>query len=483
MSDVEPSGVDLLRALRDAVGAAHVLTDPGLMDQYVVDWSRRFGGPATAVVRPASTEEVAAVLRACAAHDVPVIPQGGNTGLVGGSVPGDRDATPPVILSTRRLDLIGEVDPLSGQVTAGAGATLGDLRRRVGEAGWSYGVDLAARDSATIGGTVATNAGGIHVIAHGMTRAHVVGLEAVLPDGSVISHLSGMLKDNTGYDLGALLCGSEGTLAVITAVRLRLRRPVGRTTVALVGCGSYQEALDLMSAAVAPGFLLLAAEVIDEQGMGLAARLAGTSWPLAQRHPVVLLLEVVDGGDASGIVGLDDADVAVGLDAAEQARLWSFRELQAEAFSSLGVTHKLDVSVPLPVLARCADELRVIVGSAADVGAFGVFGHLADGNIHLEIHGPAPEDTTVDLAVLRCVARYGGSISAEHGVGRAKAAELHLCRSSAEIAAMRALKAAWDPAGLMNPGVIFPQDSSSSRSAGVPASAIAPAPSSSPSSP
>ncbi len=304
-------------------------------------------------MRPATTEEVGRVLATCSALGVPVVPQGGNTGLVGGSVPAAVASGPlPIVLSTRRLDALGEVDDLSGQVTVGAGATLGDVRRHAADAGWSYGVDLAARDSATIGGTVATNAGGIHVVAYGMTRAQVVGIEAVLPDGSVVSHLSGMLKDNTGYDLGALLCGSEGTLGVITAVRLRLHRPVGRTTVALVGCASYAEAIGLMSSAVAPGIRLLAAEVVDETGLELAAALHGVAWPLAERHPVVTLLEVVDGGDASGLVGLDDADVAVGLDASEQARLWAFREGQGEAFSSLGVCHKLDVSVPLPVAGR-----------------------------------------------------------------------------------------------------------------------------------
>jgi FAD/FMN-containing dehydrogenase len=457
VADIPDSTDALVDGLAAAIGATHVITDPALMEQYVVDWSRRFAGPACAVVRPGSTQEVSAVLRLCAEHGVPVIPQGGNTGLVGGSVPGPPpiQGRLPVVLSTRRLTDIGAVDELSGQVTAGAGATLGDVRRHAAQAGWYYGVDLAARDSATIGGTVATNAGGIHVIAYGMTRAQVVGIEAVLPGGTVISHLSGLLKDNTGYDLGALMCGSEGTLGVITAVRLRLHRPAGRTTVALIGCPSYASALELMSTAVAPGARLLAAEVIDEQGLDLAATLAGLSWPLGRRHPVILLLEVVDGGDASGLVGLDDADVIIGVDALEQARIWSFRELQGEAFSSLGMTHKLDVSVPLAVLAECADALRAIVDGIPEVVNFGIFGHLADGNIHVEIHGPDADDTTVDLAVLGCVAGYGGSISAEHGVGRAKAAELHLCRSETEIAAMRAIKAAWDPQGLMNPGVIF----------------------------
>ena len=454
MTDIANPIATLRDSLTAIVGPEHVLDDPSLMDQYVEDWSRRWRGDAALVVRPGTTQEVADVLRECSSRGVTVVPQGGNTGLVGGSVPAVGSSS--VVLSTRRLDSLGEVDDLSGQVTVGAGATLGDVQRHAKAAGWHYGVDLAARDSATIGGTVATNAGGIHVVAFGMTRLQIVGIEAVLADGTVLSHLSGMLKDNTGYDLGSLFCGSEGTLGVITAVRLRLHRPVARTSVALIGASSYDEAIAQMSSAVDPSVRLLAAEVTDEQGMDLAARLNGTTWPLARRHPLVVLLEVEDGGDASGFTGLDDeADVVVGLDASEQARLWRYRESQGEAFTALGITHKLDVSVPLPSLAACADELREIVGGWPTVQNFGVFGHLADGNIHVEMFGPDADDLGVDLAVLDCVARYGGSVSAEHGVGRAKAGELHLCRSAEEIAAMRAIKAAWDPQGLMNPGVIF----------------------------
>lgn len=459
MTDATNNATDhqpLLGRLAESVGSEHVLTAPELVAPYVTDWSRRFSGSCLAVVRPTSTEEVVQVVVACIQAGVPILPQGGNTGLVGGGVPATRPGPlgPPVIVSLRRLADISPVDELSGQLTAGAGALLGDVQRHAAAAGWMYGVDLAARDSASIGGTVATNAGGIHVIAHGMTRAQLVGIEAVLPDGSVVSHLEGLLKDNTGYDLAALLCGSEGTLGIITAVRLRLHRPPGRTSVALIGSPSYASALELMSSATSP---VLAAEVIDDTGMDLAGKVTGLAWPLEQRWPLVVLLELIDGGDGSGFESLldDESDAVVALDAAERARLWEYRERQSEAFSSLGLVHKLDVSVPLASLAQCADELRSVVDGFDDVTTFGVFGHLADGNIHVEIAGPAADDTRVDHAILACVAGYGGSISAEHGVGRAKAGELHLCRAASEIAAMRAIKAALDPAGLMNPGVLF----------------------------
>jgi FAD/FMN-containing dehydrogenase len=453
----------LIDSLSAVVGAEHCLTDPGLMESFTTDWTRRWGGPAVAVVRPASTAEVAGVVGVCAQVGVPVIPQGGNTGLVGGAVPSP-DGPPPVIISTRRLTRLEPLDEVSGQVTVGAGVTLGDLHRYVARAGWEYGVDLAARDSATIGGTVATNAGGIRVIAHGMTRAQVTGIEAVLPNGTIVEHLAGLAKDNTGYDLAGLLTGSEGTLGIITAVRLRLHRPHRPSSVALIGVQSWDQALTLLHAAVLPGHPLLAAEVTDETGMELAMRISGMPWPLEQRHPLVLLLETADGGDGGGFAPevLEGLDVVVGLDATERARLWAYRELQSEAFSSYaadmcdGAAHKLDVSVPLPHLAEAARIIREGMDSSPGVMAFGVFGHLGDGNIHVEIVGPAPEDEAVDLIVLEAVGSLGGSVSAEHGIGRAKADHLALSRTPAEIAAMRAIKEALDPQGIMNPGVLLP---------------------------
>ena len=444
----------LIGALTEVLGAEHVLVDPAVTESYCVDWTRRFGGPALCVVRPGSTAEVAEIVRVCGEFGVPVLPQGGNTGLVGGSVPG-ADGPAPVIVSTRRLSWIDPVDALAGQVSAGAGATLGEVQRHVRLAGWDYGVDLAARDSATIGGTVATNAGGIRVLAYGMTRAQLVGIEAVLPDGSIVSRMSGLVKDNTGLDLAGVLCGSEGTLGVITAVRLALHRPVGRTSVALIGCSSYRECLDLAVTAVSDR--LVAAEVIDAVGMKLVCESADLPYPLTESHPLFLLLEVADGGSGDGFVEsvLADRDVVVGLDSGEVERLWQYRERQAEAFGTLGVIHKLDVSVPVERLPACVEELLAIIRAFPVVKECGIFGHVMDGNIHVEFSGPAPEDESVDTAVMQCIARHGGSISAEHGIGRLKAPYLGISRSPAEIAAMRAIKDAWDPKGLMNPGVLF----------------------------
>ena len=457
----------LLDRLRALLGEPDVLTGE-LTAGFTVDYTGRFGGPALAVVRPRSTQAVADVVRACAEAGVPVLPQGGNTGLVGGGVPAAGGAGggavgigAPVIVSTRGLDALAPVDALAGQVTVGAGTTLGDVQRHVRASGWEYGVDLGARDSATIGGTIATNAGGVHVIAHGMTRAQVVGIEAVLPDGSVVSHLSGLVKDNTGYDLAGLLVGSEGTLGVITAARLRLVRPSAPTTLVLVGADGWEDALALMATARGGQAPLLAAEVVDAAGVDLVCELTGMPWPLAERHPLVCLFDIADGADGSGVVLPDDADAVVATDGPGRARLWTYRERLTEGYAALAgqrgrPVHKLDVAVPLAQLSACATAIAAAVTARGDT--VGLFGHLGDGNLHVQVIGLAADDPAVDDLVLGIVAAHDGSVSAEHGIGRAKVHALGRSRSPAEIAAMRAIKSALDPAGLLNPGVLLPAD-------------------------
>ena len=447
----------LLDELAGIVGPAHVVTDPEVMADYLVDWSRRFHGTALAVVRPGSTDEVAAVVSACARAGVPMHPQGGNTGLVGGSVPAAHHsiAGPPIVVSTRRLTRLDPVDDIAGQVTVGAGVTLGALRHHAIEAGWEYGVDLAGRDSATIGGNLATNAGGIRVCCYGMTRRQVTGIEAVLPDGSVVSHLAGLDKDNTGYDLTSLLIGSEGTLGVITAARLRLHRPPNRSTVVLIGVTGFDEALGLVREAVAPGVRMLAAEMIDHVGMQAIMALDDLPWPLAHQWPYILLLELEDGGGAEGLILDESRDAVVADDHATTQRFWRYRDGQGEAFNSLGITHRLDVSVPFEHLATLAEGVRERLAGDSDVMTVGVFGHLADGNLHVEVIGPAEDDNRADEIVLRMVTDLGGSISAEHGVGRQKAPYLSWCRTEPELVAMRAIKTALDPQGLFAPGVIW----------------------------
>jgi FAD/FMN-containing dehydrogenase len=448
-------------AVAEIVGPEHVLADPEVRSQYETDWTRRFSGPCSAVVRPASTAEVSAVMAACTVAGVPVVVQGGNTGLVGGGVPGP-DGPPPVILSTTRLDAIGPVDRAASQVTAGAGVTLGRLQAAARADGLVFAVDLAARDSATVGGMIATNAGGLHVIRYGGMRAQVLGVEAVLADGTVVSRLSGLVKDNTGYDLSQLLIGSEGTLGIITAARLRLVPEHPARVVALIGLDSTASALAAVDAVHRTVESLQAAEVFYAGGLDLVRDHGRLPAPLPAPFPVYVVLEAAGVEDPSDALfaALADLDLpeeatAVALDPSGMARLWEYRERHTEAVSALGVPHKLDVTLPQGRLAEFEAAVRPVVEKCAPGAILVIWGHLGDGNLHVNVVGPAPDDESVDRAVLELVASMEGSISAEHGIGRAKAEWLHLSRSPAELAVMRSVKAALDPNGILNPGVLL----------------------------
>jgi FAD/FMN-containing dehydrogenase len=441
---------DFLAELSAITGAEHVLTDTDVTDGYTTDWTRRYHGQALCVVRPGSTDEVAQVIRVCARFNVPVVPQGGNTGLVGGGTPHGG-----VLLSLRRLSRLDQVDELAGQVTAGAGATIADLRAHVARAGLEYGVDLAARDSATVGGTIATNAGGIQTVRYGHTRDQVLGVEAVLADGSVISRLGGLQTDNSGYELAQLLAGSEGTLGVITAARLRLWRPVPVTLTLLAGVDDIAAAAALVAEIRAVVPAIRAAEYFEAAGLALVRAHTGLPAPLPAEHRAYVLVDITGPGDYSERLlenqSLEDA--AVAMDASARAALWAYRERHTESISAAGIPHKLDLAFPLTRLAGFRAALAPLLEKESATGI--VFGHIAVGNLHVNVLGPAPDDESVDEAVLTLAAEHGGTISAEHGIGRAKVGLLHLSRSAAEIAAMRAVKSALDPDGLLNPGVLL----------------------------
>jgi FAD/FMN-containing dehydrogenase len=450
--------VKIIDELRDIVGDAHVLVDPDLRAPYETDWTRRFHGSASCVVRPASTDEVAAVVRACAVAGAPMVVQGGNTGLVGGAVPADRE----VLVSLTRLTGLDPIDEVSAQVTAGAGVTLEKLQQHARAAGFDFGVDLAARSAATVGGLVATNAGGIRVLRYGSMRAQVVGLEAVLADGTVISRLAGLAKDNTGYDLTQLLAGSEGTLAVLTRVRLRLVPLLAARAVALVAVAGTDAALTLLAAARAGLPALSAAEIFYADGLRLVRDHARLPAPFPEPYPAFVVLECAAQTDPTDpileVLAECDAvsDATVASDAAGRARLWAFRESHTEAISAVGVPVKLDVCVPLTGLPAVVSELPAAIARVAPEARLIVFGHLGEGNLHVNVLGAESVAEEVTDAVLRLVAAHQGSISSEHGIGRAKVGWLGLSRSSAEIAAMRRIKDSLDPTGLLNPGVLLP---------------------------
>jgi FAD/FMN-containing dehydrogenase len=433
------------------VGGAHVLTGDATAG-YVVDWTGRFRGHAPAVLRPGDTAEVAAVLALCRDAGVPVVPQGGNTGLVGGGVPGHGE----VVLSLARLSRLGPVDADAAQVTAGAGVSL--QRAADADPGLDLGVLIASRDSATVGGAVATNAGGLRVLRYGPMRAQVRGVEAVLADGTVVSHLAGLVKDNTGYDYPGLLAGSEGTLAVITTARLQLvPRPAGPVTV-IIGLGGAGEVHDLAREALraVPG--LLSAEFFTRAGLDVLAEHAGLAPPLRDPVPAFLLLEAAGPGAAEDLAGLGgEYPVAVGSTAADRARLWAYRERHPEAAGFLGVPLKLDVSVPAARWVTLATEISGVV-QAVDPGArVIIYGHVADGNLHINVVPAAEADGRHEDAVFGLVASLGGSISAEHGIGVLKAPWLPLVRSAAERALFARIRSAFDPDGILNPHVLVPR--------------------------
>jgi FAD/FMN-containing dehydrogenase len=447
----------LAAELVEVVGPEHVLRDPDVVAPYTTDWTRRFSGTTALVVRPADTGQVQTVVDACRRAGIPIVPQGGNTGLVGGGVPRDGE----VVLSLTRLDGLEPVDATAAQVTAGAGVTLAALQAHARRAGFAFPLDFAARDSATVGGAIATNAGGIHVLRYGSMRTQVVGVEAVLSDGSLVRRMSGLVKDNAGYHLPSLLAGSEGTLAIITRARLRLVPEATSRVTALLALGSTADALAVFARLRRRLVHLEAAEVFYADGLALVRRHGGASSPFPADHSTYLLVEVAGYDDgveelAAALADCNDvADAAVADDRPGRERLWRLREGHTEAINADGVPHKLDVTVPVERLAAFERELRPVV-AAVDAGARTiVFGHVGDGNLHVNILGPDRDDERCDEAVLRLVADHGGSISAEHGIGTAKARWLDLTRDATDIAAMRSIKDALDPTGLLNPGVLF----------------------------
>ena len=449
----------LARGLAEVVGSEHVLTDGDVTAGYARDWTGRFRGEARLVVRPGDTDQVARVVARCADADAPIVPQGGNTGLVGGSVP---RARPMVVLSTARLTALGAVDAGAQQVTLGAAVTLARWRAHARAAGADAPVDFASRDSATVGGAVATNAGGSRVVRFGTMRTQVAGLTAVLADGSVVGSLAGLPKETVGLHWPSLLAGSEGTLGVITAVRLRVVPWYRHTATAMVTTRSLADAVAVLAGLRSSVPHLDAVELVLPEAMALVADHLGAEPPVPSPGPAgaYLVVECADHADPTDeLVGAladrsDVVDAAVTTEGPARERLVGFRDRITESIGAQGVPLKLDVAVPVARL----DELLVAVrGSiAAHGGRLVPFGHLAEGNVHVNVLA-AGDAEAITADVLGAAAGLGGTISAEHGVGVAKSRWLHLVRTPAELAAMAAVKHALDPAGLLNPGVLSPE--------------------------
>ena len=447
----------LTAALGEVVGPAQVLTDPDVTASYAMDWTGRFHGQVRLVVRPGDHDEVAEVVRRCADAQAALVPQGGNTGLVGGGVPRDR---PLVVLSTRRLVDLGPVDAGAMQVTAGAGVTLAHWREHARQAGLDAPVDFASRDSATVGGAVATNAGGSRVVRFGTMRSQVVGVRAVLADGSTVGSVAGLPKETVGLHLPSLLAGSEGTLGVLTALRLRVVPWYRRTATALVATAGLDEAVAILAHLRAVVTHLDAVELILPEAMALVAAHLGTAPPVTTDGAgAFVVVECADHEDPTD--ELTDAlgereevlDAAVTTEGPARDHLVAFRDRITESISAEGVPLKLDVAVPVDRLGELVRAAQAAVDRAG--GRLVPFGHLAEGNVHLNVLD-AGDAAAITDEVLTVATSLGGTISAEHGVGVAKARYLHLVRSPAELAAAAAVKRALDPAGLLNPGVLDP---------------------------
>lgn len=431
-----------------------MLTSRESVGPFEVDFTGRFSGRASMVVQPATAWEVSGVLAACAETGSSVVTQGGRTGLVGGAVPLDGE----VVLSLARLRELGDVDHASRQVTVGAGCTLDQVAAHVGPHGLQFAVTHGAREQATIGGAVATNAGGARAVRHGVTRQHVAGVEVVLSDGTIVSRLSGLAKDTAGYDISQMVCGSEGTLGVITRVRLKLTSiPAARTTVA-VGMEGIDEALELVSELRDADGDLEAAEFFTATEVELAQRAFSHAFPLSGSDVYLLLEWAHDQAEAElsdtamEVLGRH-ANIAVATGARQREKLWKVRDELTLAVSTEGVPSKYDVALPLGQLARFDAELQRELAAADGELTLYRWGHAGDGNVHVNVVGSGLNHR-VDEIVLRLCVSLGGSISAEHGIGRAKVRWLGLMRSQAELALMRDIKAAFDPGFMLNPGVV-----------------------------
>jgi FAD/FMN-containing dehydrogenase len=457
--------------IKEIVGPQGWIADTHDIEPYLVEARRLYHGATRLVVRPGSTAEVAAVVQICATAKLPIVPQGGNTGLVGGGVPpADRDN---IVLALGRMNRVRAIDSNNFTMTVEAGCILADLQRAAAEADRLFPLSLGAEGSCQIGGNISTNAGGIAVLRYGNTRELTLGVEVVLPDGRVWDGLRGLRKDNTGYDLKQLFIGGEGTLGIVTAATIKLFPKPREIETAFLGLGRIEDAMALFARArAATADQLVAFELIPRAGLDLAlAHIPGTIDPLAQHHPWYVLLEMSSSQNDSGIrallerlleAALNEGLVANGVIAAsgaQQKELWRIREAIVEAQLYSG-SIKHDVSVPVSRVADFVIRASAVVAERLPGIRPIAFGHVGDGNIHFNLTQPDGMDRDAYLArwqefndlVHEVVRELSGSISAEHGVGIMKCDEITHYKPAVEIELMRRIKRAFDPDDLMNPG-------------------------------
>ena len=464
----------LIRTLADLLGADQVLTSAADMSAYLADWRGRYRGAATCVVRPASTAAVAAVVRACAEAAMPIVPQGGNTGLCGAATPaGDGHA---VVVSLTRLNRVRQIDTANNTMTVEAGCVLATLQAAAAQAGRLFPLSLAAEGSCQIGGNLSTNAGGVQVLRYGNARDLTLGLEVVLASGEIWDGLRGLRKDNTGYDLKHLFIGAEGTLGIITAAVLKLFPLPRANATAWLAIASPAAAVRLLADLQARfASTLTACELVSDVALGLVRQHIPGPHPALWASPWHLLIELSAGGEESELREALGALLAEALasgtisdavlaQSGEQARrLWAMRENIGEAQRIDGLSIKHDVSVPISRIPEFVERADQALTEAFPGLRIVTFGHIGDGNLHYNQSQAAAGRNAAFLAAQPAVNRIvhdlvdelGGSISAEHGIGRLKRDELLRYKSPVEIEMMRAIKHVLDPQGLMNPGKVL----------------------------
>jgi FAD/FMN-containing dehydrogenase len=444
-----------LQDLKNIVGSNHVITDSDVLAGRSVDHTGRYRGKASALVRPGSPEQVAEVLRVCRDAGAHVTVQGGRTSLVAGTVPEHDD----VLLSTERLSGLGDIDTVERRVEVGAGATLASVQHAANAAGLVFGVDLAARDSATVGGMASTNAGGLRTVRYGNMGEQVIGLQVALPNGSLMRRHSLVRSDNTGYDLPALFVGAEGTLGVITALDLRLHPSPSHRVTAVCGFADL-DALIEAGRTFRDVDGIAALELIDGRAAALTGEHLGVNSPVAGDW--LLLVELAADHDQTELLAdlLGGAQLcgepAVGVDTAAQQRLWRVREALADVLGVYGPPLKFDVSLPLAAISGFAREAAELIHAQGGDALPLLFGHIGEGNLHLNVlRVPLEREKALYAPMMDLIAASGGNVSSEHGVGSRKRPYLGMSREAADIAAMRAVRAALDPTGYLNAAVLF----------------------------
>ena len=464
----------LIRRLSGIVGETAVLTGAD-MGAHLTDWRGRYTGQARCVVKPASTEEVAAVVALCAEERIPMVPQGGHTGLVGGGTP--RHDGDEVVINLSRLRRIREIDPANDTLTAEAGCLLAEVQAAAEGADRLFPLSLAAEGSCEIGGNLSTNAGGVAVLRYGNMRELTLGLEAVLPDGRIWRGLRGLRKDNTGYDLKHLFIGAEGTLGIITAAVLKLFPRPRRAATAWLAVSDPAAAVELLSRLRgACGERVAGFEIVARPALELVLKhLPGARDPLTAASPWTVLVELTDtladfdlAGTLEAILDAEIAagrvvDAAVAQDMAQQQAFWRLRESISEAQRIEGLSIKHDIAVPVSRIAEFIARADVALARAFPEVRIVTFGHIGDGNLHYNLSKPEAAANAEFIAqtpeanhiVHDLVAELGGSISAEHGLGQLKRGEILRYKSAVEIDLMRTVKQALDPHGLMNPGKVI----------------------------